>query len=353
MKHPANTLSPAPQRSPLYGTPIFFPRYKLRGFYIQAFQPTVAQHNPIPDVLPEILLLAEDPDPNAANLLATGLWIKYRTSADWAWKVWDNAVASLRQVPVMVPEAEARYACAMKYGAFLWQVDQHLPHGIDGEVLRWFLGPGKSETSALCTDAWHVLTTVLLYLSIRGALKTTTLLQGLVYPAWQLGASITKELVTPSVQTLIAAGNDLCRILLLQEEGTPILPSNLLDIQCIQTRRQEVYSDPHFPLFVSSIPLLILLESNPNLPEHLRSESTSLRNSLCQDRHCRQGAHRNLGAIQEAFEQSLHLMDEDADSVGKNIVSGLRILLGDYTDGRLSPLLSTGISQPAYRTRSF
>jgi mediator of RNA polymerase II transcription subunit 12 len=155
----------------------------------QALQPIVQRSDPVPEVLPEILLLAGDPDSNAPSILANGLWIKYRTSSDWAWKVWDNTVASLRQIPSMTQDVDARRACALRYGCFLWRIDQHLPHGLDGDVLQWFLGPGKSEVVALSADAWDVLSVVLLYLVVNDALKTTTIMEGLVYPAWQLGAA--------------------------------------------------------------------------------------------------------------------------------------------------------------------
>ncbi|KAF8638047.1 hypothetical protein AX16_010679 [Volvariella volvacea WC 439] len=298
-----------------------------------AFQPMVGPPNPAPDILPEVLHLADDDDPNGPRDLATSLWIKYRTSPDWAWKVWDNTIASIQQIPIFTEEVDIRRAYALKYGALLWQVDQHLPHGINDEILRWLLGPGKIEVARMSTESWQMMNVILVYLVIHGALKTTTVLSGLVYPAWQLGASTTNE-IAPAAQTVILACNDLCRTLMLTQEGSggPDIPSNLLDLQCLQTRRKEVFSEPHFPIFVSSIPLLILLENNNCLSEDIRSQSAEIRNMLCQDSDCRQGAHRNLGAIRDAFEQSLHLMDETSENVSKTIVSGLRILLGDASD---------------------
>lgn len=297
------------------------------------------QPAPVPSTLPDIsLLLSEDADPKAPTDLATGLWIKYRSSEDWAWKVWDNTVSSLRQVPIMTTDPEVRRAIAIRYGVFLCHIDQHVPHGIDNEVLKWFMGPGKVEILGLSAEVWDVLTIVLLYLSIHGALRTTTILGGLVYPVWHMGASASQESTQTmqAIETLISACNNLCGTLLLQEEGhysLPSFPINLFDIQCIHTRRKEVFSEPHFPSFVSCIPILILLENNPHVSEELRAESTSLRLLLCQDRDCRQGAHRNLTAIRDAFEQSLQLMDQNAGDVSRSIVSGLRILLGDSSEG--------------------
>ncbi|KAG5638808.1 hypothetical protein H0H81_010037 [Sphagnurus paluster] len=291
-----------------------------------ALQPVTKHPDVVPNVLPEILLLAGDPDADAPSLLANSLWIKYRKSSDWAWKVWDNTVASLRQVPVMTSDESGRRACALRYGMFLWQVDQHLATGLDGEVLSWLLGPGKNEVAALNSEAWNVLTVVLLYLTVHGALKTTTILKGLVYPAWQ-------QVHQGSVsETFLRSANDICHRLLLSEDISDNLPpSNLLDLQCIRTRRQDVYCGAHFPLLASSIPLLIRVENNKNICDELRRDSASLRHLISQNRDFRQGAYRNLDAIRDAFELALELV-QPTGTVSKDVVSGLRMALCDIND---------------------
>jgi mediator of RNA polymerase II transcription subunit 12 len=302
----------------------------------QALQPIVQRSDPVPEVLPEILLLAGDPNSNAPSILANGLWIKYRTSSDWAWKVWDNTVASLRQIPSMTQDVDARRACALRYGCFLWRIDQHLPRGLDGDVLQWFLGPGKSEVVALSADAWDVLSVVLLYLVVNDALKTTTIMEGLVYPAWQLGAAGTSDQVHV-LETYLYAANKLCSHLLLQDDGgnNSMPPIDLSEAQSIRTRCQAVYDKPHFPLLVASIPTLISLENNQDVPEALRNESTSLRCRLCQGSGFRQGAYRNLDLIREAFESSPYLIDSypSSESLSKRTVAGLRMILCDSREG--------------------
>ncbi|KAG6920074.1 hypothetical protein DXG01_010142 [Tephrocybe rancida] len=298
--------------------------------FTSALQPATEHPDIVPDVLPEILLLAGDLTHNAPSLLANSLWIKYRRSGDWAWKVWDNTVASLRQVPVMTSDEAGRRDCALRYGVFLWHVDQHLAMGLDNEVLRWFLGPGRNEVAALNSEAWGVLVVVLLYLSVQGALKTTTILQGLVYPAWQQAANTTAENPSPTTETFLRFANDVCRRLLVSDNMNEDLPpGNLFELQCIRTRRQEVYCGTHFPLLASSIPVLICLENNKLISEELRGDSTSLRHLLSQNEGFRQGAYRNLDAIREAFELSLHHMDASTGTLHKHIVAGLRMLLYD------------------------
>lgn len=238
----------------------------------------------------------------------------------------------------MTSDIAGRQACALRYGAFLWHIDQHLPNGLDDQVLGWFLGPGKNEVAALSADAWDVLTIVLLYLSVRGALKTTTILTGLVYPAWQLGASASEGQQGHSLGTFIHATNNLCRCLLLCEDGTgdKTPPTDLLEVQCIRTWQQDVFYESHFPTLIGAIPLLISLENNTHIPPDLRRQSTSLRQNFCQDKNFRQGAYRHLDAIREAFEQFLQPADEATDdSLCRTVIAGLRILLCDGNDGAL------------------
>ncbi|KAF9567913.1 hypothetical protein CPC08DRAFT_813741 [Agrocybe pediades] len=295
-----------------------------------ALQPVVEQPDIVPDFLPEILLLAAETDPNAPSALANGLWIKYRTSMDWAWKVWDNTIASLRQIPTMTSDLEARHACAIKYADFLWKVDEHLPHGLDQSVLDWLLGPMKAEIVALDGEAWEILKTVLLFLVVRDALKTTTLLQGIVYPAWQLCANRSIS------ETYLSAANSLCFQLLLPNEANvdAIPPTDLFEVQCIQTRRQSVYDEPHFPLLVENIPALISLENNNVISAVLRQESTSLRCRICQESGFRRGAYRNLDLIRNTFENSQYFLDQDPSSgeLSKRAIAGLKIILCDSTD---------------------
>ncbi|KAG6821035.1 hypothetical protein H0H93_007925 [Arthromyces matolae] len=302
------------------------------ALFSSTLQPATDRPDIVPDVLPEILLLAGDLDPDAPSLLANSLWIKYRRSVDWAWKVWDNTVASLRQVPVMTSDEVGRRNCALRYGILLWHVDQHLAMGLDSEIFRWFTGPGRSEIAALSSEAWDVLIIVLLYLSIHGALKTTTILQGLVYPAWQQAAK--SDQPSPALETSLRSANDICRRLLLSDEINHDLPPvDLLELQSIRTRRQEVYSEAHFPLLASTIPVLISLQNNHHISEQIRVDSTSLRHTISQNSDFRQGAYRNLDAIREAFERSLHPSDSPGGILNKHIVAGLRLLLYDLNVG--------------------
>lgn len=288
-------------------------------------------------MLPEILLLAQDFRPNAPSNLANSLWYKYRTSADWAWTVWDNVIASLRQVPLMALDISARRACTLRYASFLIDVDQHLTGGLDVHALRWFLGSGLNEISALATEAWDILTVLCLNLCVHGAITVTTLLKGIVYPGLQLGMAANSPQQWQSAQTFVRAALDLCHRLLINEDNASdgLSPANLLEVQKLRTRRREVYWEEHFSLLMNNIPNLVFLEHNRLADSNIRDTVKNLRNSICKSPELRQGTYRNLNALRSAFEQSLQL-EAQRDDLHEPLIQCLRLILSDSDGGEHS-----------------
>lgn len=268
--------------------------------------------------------------------MANSLWIKYRTSADWAWKVWDNTIASLRQIPSITSNASERNACALRYGTFLWHVDQHLPTGLDDQVLKWFLGRGQNEISALHVDVWEILSIMILHLCIHGALKTMTVMEGLVYPVWRL-FSASRDALPPVVETSLRSANALSQQLLFEQEDCH-LHLNLMDIQSIRARRVNVYQEPHFPLLVASIPVLVGLENNVNVLPEGRQAARSLRRALCEVEDFRRAVYRNLSTVREAFERPF---DAACPDLTKATTSALRRVLCETSAGVFFTLLAT------------
>ncbi|KAG1807752.1 hypothetical protein EV424DRAFT_1543731 [Suillus variegatus] len=314
--------------------------------FTHALAPKTEHPEAVPSVMPEILLLAEDSKPDAPSILANSLWYRYRTSGDWAWKVWDNTVASLRQVPIMSEDHELRHTYALRYGQFLLNVDHHLPGGIDNDVLQWFLGTGKSEVLGLTLETWDVLRVVLLFLCVHGALSTTTLLQGLVYPAWQLGADAGPLYQPQNMETFIQAASELFDALVLQEECSisPIVPQELLDAQRIRTWRQDAFREPHFTLLASNIPNLVLLEHNDVVSDGLRGTARDLRLRTCESRDIRQSCYRNLDAVRKGFEHPIQ-SGMVAETLYEPLVNALKMILSESNeDTDVNSFLSTGIS---------
>lgn len=301
--------------------------------FTHALAPDTANPGHVPEHLPEILLLADDPKPDAPSILANGLWYRYRTALDWGWKVWDNTIASLRQVPLMTADIDKRRAISLRYAQFLLHIDQHLPAGLDDHVLQWCLGTGKGEILALTVEAWDVCSVVLLFLTAHGALSTTSLLRGLVYPAWHICANATGySAQLPSI--FVQSANELFDRLVLHEEIqiSSTVPSSLLDTHRIHSRRRNVFREPHFPQLAGEMPTLLLIECNEAIALELRATAKDLRVRTCESREFRQAAYRDLDVIRKAFEQPIQ-----SGSIGETLfeplVNALKVILSDSSEG--------------------
>ncbi|KAG6370976.1 hypothetical protein JVT61DRAFT_10690 [Boletus reticuloceps] len=313
--------------------------------FAHALAPEMAMGDTVPLVLPEILLLAEDSKPDSPSILANSLWYKYRTSSDWGWKVWDNTVASLRQVPLMTNDVRKRHVIALQYAQFLLHVDQHLPAGIDEQVLHWFLGTGKGEILALTVEAWDVCAVVLLFLCAHGALPSMTILRGLVYPAWTQLANVTSGQVQ-SLVTYIQSANTLFECLILRAEPriSSTLANTLLDIHRFYTRRQDAFGELHFGFLAAEMPTLVSIEHNPFVPHHLRNMAKELRVRTCESRQFRFAAYRDLDVVRRVFEQPIQSGSID-ETLFEPLVNALKVILSDSSEGTdVNAFLNSGIS---------
>ncbi|KAF4567767.1 RNA polymerase II mediator complex subunit [Pleurotus pulmonarius] len=271
--------------------------------YTLALQPETAHVSmQMPDVVQDISRLANDPSDDAPAILANGLWFKYRSVPDWGGKAWVDTVTSLRLAGPL-----GRESFSMRCADFLLQIDSHLPYGLDDLVLQWLLGHGRTVLQELSADIWDALSTVLLYLSVHGALKAPTIFEGLILPTWQSAAHISSAEEEQALSSILLAAHNLFERLMFAEaandDGTP--PANLLEIQCIRTRREEFYLSSKFYSLLSSVPVLLALEHNSYVSEEVRHRTGLIRTSLCQQQSFRQGVYRDLDVVRQTFEQSI------------------------------------------------
>ncbi|KAI9448864.1 hypothetical protein BJY52DRAFT_1309908 [Lactarius psammicola] len=267
--------------------------------FAQALRPSGGEAEPCPKKLPEILLLSNDPRPDAAYMLANSLWFHYHKSPNWAWSIWDNTFAALR---VQV-NAEARDA---RYANFLLHVDQHLPGGLDEHT-------GKAELISIDSVAWTSLTHTLLHLVVQGVLATTTIMKGLVYPLWSHALASG----TADCEVYLRAAHDIFTRLVLSGGDWG---SDMVELQRVRARRQDVFCAPHLSLLVGAIPTLVFLEHAQHVPADLRPRAAALRDAF------RQGIYRDLNAVRDAFDKSLQY-DALDESLVEPLMDALRLIL--------------------------
>jgi mediator of RNA polymerase II transcription subunit 12, fungi type len=280
-------------------------------------------------------MLSNDPRPDAAYILANSLWFHYHKSPDWAWSIWDNTFAALRVQADAAPR-DARYA------TFLHHIDQHLPNGLDEHVAQWFQETGKAELISIDSLAWTSLTRTLLHLVVQGVLKTTTILKGLVYPLWS-HALISG---TAECEVYLRAAHDIfARLVLSGEEDWG---SDIVELQRVRVRRQDVFCASHLSLLVAAIPTLVFLEHAPHVPAELRPRAAALRDAVCGSVEFRQGIYRDLNAVRDAFDKSLQY-DALDESLVEPLMDALRLILNVTRTGE--PAYQTDIMYPTDKMR--
>jgi mediator of RNA polymerase II transcription subunit 12 len=279
----------------------------------KALRPSGGETELCPEKLPDILLLSNDPRPDAPYMLANTLWFHYHKSPNWAWSIWDNTFAALRV------QVNAEASRDTRYATFLLHVDQHLPGGLDEHVAQWFQETGKAELISIDSIAWMSLTHTLLHLVVQGVLATTTILKGLVYPLWSHALASG----TADCEVYLRAAHDIFTRLVLSGEDRD---SDMVDLQRVRARRQDVFYAPHLSLLVGAIPTLVFLEHAQHVPADLRPRAAALRDAVCGSVEFRQGIYRDLNAVRDAFDKSLQY-DALDESLVEPLMDALRLIL--------------------------
>lgn len=285
----------------------------------------------MPPVLSDVLLLVQNYDPDAPSSLASALWFKYRNTTDWDYVVWDNVMTSLREAPLIIVNDEDQRACAVRYAKFLLHIDLHSTNGINENALRWFIKTGFESSRYLPAASWNITSHVFLYLTVHGSLAITTLLQGLIYPSWELAALVADTSQAEDLFALLEAANKLCRLILVErlsasEDGLP--PTDLLELQKLKTRRREVYRDGNFIALIQSIPVLVFVEQNEHFSEDLRRGVTELRRSITCKTDFRLGSARHVSTVVDSFSIALNSKAMQ-EKMHEHLISALRLIFND------------------------
>ena len=177
------------------------------------------------------------------------------------------------------------------------------------------------------------------------AVSTTTILQGLVYPAWSAAASVTNQKDAETISTYLSPATSLFELLLLRDQVTPedaedVSVDSLMSLQRIITRRGRVFSQEHFPSLVAVIPTLVLLEHNHQLSDAIRTRISVLRSRLCQRHDFKQAVYCDLDQVRTVFERPLET-DGSPAYLRESLVVALRITLDDGSPSQSLPRVRT------------
>lgn len=239
--------------------------------------PEIYSSSPVQDLTPFILNATTEDSLSSPGDLATTLWFKNKSHADWGLVAWKGIMAAIG-TRSWDPSIEAE-TMASRFSTFVWSLDQHLPHGIEGIIQTWFETGGTIETMRLPDEAWTVMASTFRTLSLKAIISPQTLLLGLVYPVWEHISRSQESWILASVQRTFKVVEDflLCH---------PDLGDQSIDcsqIHLFETCRTRLYHPSCIPSLLLSLSALLAAESNEVLDSGLREAMRVLRTSLQAD----------------------------------------------------------------------
>ena len=301
---------------------------------LQTLRPTLVQAFPLPPTLPEVLLLAQDTSQEGPKLLAISLWSKYKSSSTLGWVLWDNAFASVRQIPALFSDSLSRHRCALKYADFLSEVNSFLPGDFDDQVQGWLSGSGQSELKALPGEIWDLLVVVLEELIAKDVIRCTTVLNGVLCLAWQIACSSSPVSLIDVAAMLRATNRLTWRILSCSEEDDMNI-TPLRDFQHLLSERELVFLGQSWVSVVDSLPRLVKIENDMRFDDSLKHSLRELRLRFTRCEAFRRAVSNNLDLFQDVFLRGL-LRDGTEPALRSQIAKAGKLIVNDFYDGSYS-----------------
>ncbi|KAG8798021.1 RNA polymerase II mediator complex subunit [Serendipita sp. 398] len=146
--------------------------------------PEISTFSPAPPLLPHILAAVQNDSLTQPGDLATTIWYKNREHADWGSASWQAVIAAIngRSWNLSIQNTEM----AHRFAQFVSSVDAHLPDGLGHVIKTWFETTGVVALLQATDEVWLTLRDMCLSLAFDGVIAPGLLLDGFVYPQWQL-----------------------------------------------------------------------------------------------------------------------------------------------------------------------
>lgn len=217
-------------------------------------------------------------------------------------------------------------------------VDEHSADGIDTHALKWFVGPGQNEIVSMTPDAWAMCVMLFIRLVVQGTLKITTLLDGVIYPAWVRGTQADSVEKWTSACVALHAANALFRSLLLQSEESMSIdgaspPTELSDMQRLKARRGEVYQEAHFRRLMDTLPALVLIQNNSSVEEPYRSQAHDLVIEICKSPDFCLAALRYFNTVLTTFVRALE-PGRFPEEIHNSLMTTLHLVFNNGVQGK-------------------
>ncbi|CAG7850845.1 SubName: Full=Uncharacterized protein {ECO:0000313/EMBL:CCA73079.1} [Serendipita indica DSM 11827] len=289
--------------------------------------------SPAPPLLPPIKAVIEENSLAKPVDLASILWHKNKTHADWglaAWQATIMAICTCKWDPSLT-DAEM----ADRFATFVWHIDAHLPHGIGDTVATWFETTGATSLLSITDNCWDIIKIMCYKMLLDYIVTPKTVLSGLIYPA--VKAAVANQLEHPSdtmapyLQRALDLFNLVTRcdspVMNLYSEQSPIF---MLDALCCRARCLHA-SNTGALLDVLSDLTLIEVMSSDGSDQRMRLEQ--LRYGVQSDPYLKAQLLSRADLVYNAFERNLR----GHQAYSSRLIVRLRSLLDSRVSSAITP----------------
>ncbi|KAG9119415.1 RNA polymerase II mediator complex subunit [Ceratobasidium sp. 392] len=251
--------------------------------------------------------ILHEPSLERATAIAEEIWYKHHAFESWAAVIWEHVFVSLCNVPNSTPDSQ-KSEIAARYVTFLVRLNEHIVSGLDTCMREWFIAGLNDMLGA--EQAHSMLALVFLKLVLAGVLSPSTILEGLVYPTWNLAASL--EETRPPVIVLAGLVNDLAERLLVVDDvpssPSSLPPSTLIEVLGLGARRLPASDNAPFLVLINRFPCLVAMEINPHLSDTVRQSSKALRILLVNQPQIVTLSSRYMDVVRDSFLKPIGLV---------------------------------------------
>ncbi|KAG8742716.1 RNA polymerase II mediator complex subunit [Ceratobasidium sp. 414] len=270
------------------------------SFEAQSFHPSTDGTQPPSHSFQQVESILHEPSLERVTAIADEVWYKHHASESWATVIWEHVFASLCNIPNTIPDTQ-RSEIATRYVAFLVRLNDHIVSGLDTCMREWF-SAGMNDMLGV-EQAHGIFALVFLKLVLVGVLSPSTILEGLVYPTWNIAASLEES--KPPVIVLAGLVNDLTeRLLVIDDVPTSpsiLPPSTLVEVLGLGARRLPASDNAPFLSLINRFPCLVAMEINPHLSDTVRQSSKALRILLVNQPQIVTLSSRYMDVVRDSF----------------------------------------------------
>ncbi|KAB5588281.1 Med12 domain containing protein [Ceratobasidium theobromae] len=296
------------------------------SFSAQSLHPPTDGTIPPAHSFPQIMTLVNEPSLKRIADIADYVWYNHHASETWATVIWEQIFSSICNVPRAIPDTQ-KSEIATRYVTFLVKISDHIASGLDNCLREWF---STGMNDLLSTEQAHdILALVFLRLVLAGVLAPSTILEGLVYPTWDLAAGLQEP--KPAVSCLAELANDLTERLLVTDDvpssASLLPPSTLSEVLELSARRLPASDNASFLTFINKFPCLVAMEIQPHVGDAVRESSKGLRILLVNQPQLVTLSSRYMDVVRDSFLKPTGLVLTERlelllTSVLKGIVNG-------------------------------